>query len=179
MRSAAVLLPPLLMKSRVLLRKSVEYAIIINTNINLRKCKLIFEIYYKKHPYSNAAAEARIILMHEYRPNCDKTCILPYLEHILEYHPESSLILTQFGSYLWEDSPQEAISYLQKALSVPNPHGDAYRLLGHAYERLGDYKTAWDYYTKSRQLVDTHPIDLCLEHILAIESGSPKISQIK
>ncbi len=47
MRSAAVLLPPLLMKSRVLLRKSVEYAIIINTNINLRKCKLIFGIYYK------------------------------------------------------------------------------------------------------------------------------------
>ena len=34
------------MKSRTRLRKSVEYAIIRNTNINLRKCKLIFGIYY-------------------------------------------------------------------------------------------------------------------------------------
>ena len=34
------------MKSSTRLRKSVEYAIIINSNINLKKCKLIFGIYY-------------------------------------------------------------------------------------------------------------------------------------
>ena len=36
------------MKSSTRLRKSVEYAIIINANINLRKCKLIFGIYYNR-----------------------------------------------------------------------------------------------------------------------------------
>ncbi len=48
MRSAAALLPPLVMKSRTRSRKSVEYVIIINDNINLRKCKLIFGIHYIK-----------------------------------------------------------------------------------------------------------------------------------
>ena len=50
MRSAAeTLLPPLVMKSSTRLRKSVEYAIIINSNINLKKCKLIFGIHYNRH----------------------------------------------------------------------------------------------------------------------------------
>ena len=35
-----------MIKSSTRLRKSVEYAIIIKTNINLKKCKLIFGIYY-------------------------------------------------------------------------------------------------------------------------------------
>ncbi len=64
MRSAAVLLPPLLMKSRVLLRKSVEYVIIINTNINLRKCKLIFGIYYKDGEFIREPIDAPIEIDH-------------------------------------------------------------------------------------------------------------------
>ncbi len=132
----------------------------------------------KESPYSDAAAEARIILLYEYMYNYNKAEILSYLEKSLEYHPESSLILSQFGRQLWEDSPQEAIPYLQKALSVSNPDGTAYLFLGHAYQRLGDYKTAWVHYTKGRRLVDMHPLDPFSEHILSIESGIPKISQI-
>ena len=58
MRSAAALLPPLVMKSSTRLRKSVEYAIIINSNINLKKCKLIFGIHYS----TNSDAKAEILL---------------------------------------------------------------------------------------------------------------------
>ncbi|RKU06928.1 hypothetical protein C6501_17860, partial [Candidatus Poribacteria bacterium] len=62
----ATLLPPLLIKSRTRLRKSVEYAIIINANINIRKCKLIFRLYYNKdnvrQPIVRPAAKPKKII---------------------------------------------------------------------------------------------------------------------
>ena len=67
MRSAAALLPPLLMKSSTRLRKSVEYAIIINSNINLKKCKLIFGIHYKTGTFRSDLYE-RLKPLHIFMP---------------------------------------------------------------------------------------------------------------
>ncbi|MDE0318068.1 MAG: hypothetical protein OXM61_24570 [Candidatus Poribacteria bacterium] len=131
-----------------------------------------------ERPYSDDAAEARTILLYEHRENYDKAGAVAYLQDALEYHPESSLILSDLGMELWYDNPEEAIPYLQKALSVANPDGIAYLHLGHAYERLGDYKTAWVYYKTGQRVVDMHPLDPFAEKILAIEAGSPQITPI-
>ncbi len=71
--------------------------------------------------------------------------------------------------------PEEAIPYLQKAVSVSNPHSSAYLYLGHVYQRLGDYKTAWVHYNTGEQLNNSHS-GAFIEQIWAIEAGTPLIT---
>jgi len=139
-----------------------------------------------ERPYSDDAAEARGILLYEYQDKgvYDRAASIAYLHEALEYHPESSLLLSDLGKELWQDNPEKAIPYLQKALSVSDPYDIAYKWLGHAYERLGDYKTAWVYY-KTGQKVQAgrdyghgSSIDPFYDHIVAIESGVPRITPI-
>ena len=109
----------------------------------------------------------------------------------------------ELANLIWYDSPEEAISYALKALRN-NPqtdgtllHADGARLhgvLGFAYQRLGDYKTAWVHLKKGQALTeqclsccpspdaDTPPVEAVKHndysaHITAIESGSPLIQQ--
>ena len=97
----------------------------------------------------------------------------------------------------WYDSPEEAISYALKGLRNNNPHPDSARLhavLGFAYQRLGDYKTAWVHLKKGQALteqclaccpspgeggphVELPKSDDYSAHITAIESGRPLVQR--
>ncbi len=67
----------------------------------------------QERPYSDAAAEARTILLYTYRENYDKAGAIAYLKKALEYHLESSLILKDLGKELWEDT-QKKQSHIYK-----------------------------------------------------------------
>lgn len=97
----------------------------------------------------------------------------------------------------WYDSPEEAISYALQGLRNNNSHPDSARLhavLGFAYQRLGDYKTAWVHLKKGQALteqclaccpspgesvphVDVPEHDDYSAHITAIESGRPLVQR--
>lgn len=98
----------------------------------------------------------------------------------------------------WYDSPEEAISYALKGLrNDNNSHPDSERLhavLGFAYQRLGDYKTAWVHLKKGQALTEqclsccpgpgkgTPDVEVTEQddysaHITAIESGHPLVQR--
>ena len=115
----------------------------------------------------------------------------------LKYHPESSLLLGELASLIWYDSPKEAISYALKGLRNNNSHLDGARLhgiLGFAYQRLGDYKTAWVHLKKGQAFTEqcfsccpspgkgtlhfeVAKSDDYSVHIAAIESGRPLVQR--
>ncbi len=96
----------------------------------------------------------------------------------------------------WYDSPEEAIGYALKELRN-NPQPDGARLhavLGFAYQRLGDYKTAWVHLKKGQALTEQSlaccpsPGESVLHvevpehadysaHITAIASGRPLVQR--
>ena len=109
----------------------------------------------------------------------------------------------ELANLIWYDSPEEAISYALKALRN-NPqtdatllHADGARLhgvLGFAYQRLGDYKTAWVHLKKGQALTEqclsccpspgegTPHVEVVEHydysaHITAIESGRPLVQR--
>lgn len=97
----------------------------------------------------------------------------------------------------WYDFPEEAIGYALKGLRNNNSHPDSARLhavLGFAYQRLGDYKTAWVHLKKGQALTEQclsccpspGPGTLDVEvteqddfsaHITAIEAGRPLVQR--
>lgn len=103
----------------------------------------------------------------------------------------------ELASLIWYDSPEEAISYALKGLCNKNSHPDSARLhavLGFAYQRLGDYKTAWVHLKKGQALTEqcssccpspgegTEPVEVAKHndysaHITAIESGRPLVQR--
>ena len=92
-----------------------------------------------------------------------------YLLGALEHHPNSPLALDELGDLLSYDQPELSIPYLKKATKLdPNLGADAE--LGVAYERLGDYKTAWMHYKKA---LKHDPDDYCIINLRAIENGKP------
>lgn len=98
---------------------------------------------------------------------------------------------------IWYDSPEEAIGYALKGIRNNNSHPDSARLhavLGFAYQRLGDYKTAWVHLKKGQALTEqclsccpspgeaTQHVEVVEHydysaHITAIESRRPLVQR--
>ena len=78
----------------------------------------------------------------------------------------------------WYDSPEKAISYALKGLhNNNNSHPDSARLhaiLGFAYQRLGDYKTAWVHLKKGQALTEQ-----CLSCCPSPGEGTPHVEVTK
>jgi hypothetical protein len=94
-----------------------------------------------------------------------------YLLGAIKHHPNSSMALFRLGQLLYFDQPEMAIPFLKKANRLDPSMGN-YRL-GIAYQRLGDYKTAWVHFKKS--------IDLNLysrSQLKAIERGEPLVKPL-
>ena len=99
-----------------------------------------------------------------------------YIIHsvLKEAIPVRRHIYVHLGNRLWRDHPEEAIPYLKMAVQLDEPHGDypmmSNHLLGYAYERIGDYKTAWVYHKRAyKKTGHWSPRD----HFKAIEEGKP------
>ena len=92
---------------------------------------------------------------------------------ILRDFPDSKGALTGLGSRLVMDHPVEAIYHLKRANRMYPSSGLA--ALGRAYQRLGDYKTAWIYLKKAQ----TYPHGPALDrHVELIEAGTPLIQPL-
>ena len=114
--------------------------------------------------------EAHLYLVH--RGPDDALAAAQYRE-ILHDFPDSIGALTGLGIRLARDHPVEAIQHLKKANRVNPSFG--LRGLGMAYQRLGDYKTAWIYLKKAQ----TYPHGpLTDRYVEAIEAGTPLIQPI-
>lgn len=114
--------------------------------------------------------EGRLYLV--YRGPDDARSAAEFRE-ILRDFPDSIGALTGLGLNLAMDHPVEAIYHLKYANSMNPSAGLA--ALGKAYQRLGDYKTAWVYLKKAQ----TYPHGPILDdYIEAIESGIPMIQPI-
>ncbi len=95
-----------------------------------------------------------------------------YLYAALEYHPNSARLLSELGSHLRHEKPEEAILYLKRANRLDSKVGD--RDLGIAYQRLGDYKTAWVHLRKAADLYPNSAITgTTVMFLEAIEEGAP------
>lgn len=117
-------------------------------------------------PSSPEALEAGLYLGRLLRDPHEKQTA--YLK-VLEDHPNSAMALDRLGNLLDYDQPELAIPYLKKAAQLdPELGSDA--LLGVAYERLGDYKTAWTHYKRA---LKHNPNDYCIINLKAIERGEP------
>ncbi|MDE0318069.1 MAG: hypothetical protein OXM61_24575 [Candidatus Poribacteria bacterium] len=123
----------------------------------------------------------------------------PITPNIAEQTPDTtkSPPPDELANLIWYDSPEEAISYALKGLRNNNSHPDGARLhavLGFAYQRLGDYKTAWVHLKKGQALTEqclsccpspgegTPHVEVVEHydysaHITAIESGRPLIQR--
>ncbi len=97
-----------------------------------------------------------------------------HLRGALKYHPDSSKALYRLGHLLSLEKPDEAIVHLKKAINH-NP-AQVNSELGVAYERLGDYKSAWLHYKKALKY---NPNDLCILNLGAIARGEPNLLPIK
>lgn len=116
-------------------------------------------------PRSSEALEAGLYIA---RMTKDPHEAETYLMGALKYHPNSGKALSELGSLLSFDKPSEAILHLKKG-EFYNP-GYVNSQLGVAYERLGDYKSAWLHYKKA---LKHNPDDYCWVNLGAIARGEP------
>ena len=122
-------------------------------------------------PSSPQALEAGLYLGYALEePHEQQTAYL----NVLEHHPTSAVALYGLGEILTYDQPELAIPYLKKAAQL-DPELGSNMWLGAAYERLGDYKTAWLHYKKE---LNRDPMTHCLNNLRAIERGEPNLSPI-
>jgi len=96
-------------------------------------------------------------------------------EAILERDPNYYYAIDIIAGRRSHDAPEEVIPMLQKSLALGSRWAPLE--LGYAYERLGDYKTAWVHYYKSLQM---HPDgQVSIRHMEAILRGEPRIEPIQ
>ena len=97
-------------------------------------------------------------------------------EAILEIDPNNYRAMRRIGDEWDYDRPEEAIEILKKAKDLGSTAADA--ALGQAYERLGDYKTAWMHYYQYKT-AHPHGHGLVVQHMAAIVSGEPRWPPIR
>ncbi len=114
--------------------------------------------------------EGRLYLV--YRGPDDARSAAEFRE-ILRDFPDSIGALTGLGVNLAMDHPVEAIYHLKRANRMDPSAGLA--ALGRAYQRLGDYKTAWVYLKKAQTYLHGPLLDGYIE---AIEAGRPRIQPL-
>ena len=124
-----------------------------------------------ENPRSSEALEAGLYIARRSKdPHEEET----YLRGVLKYHPNSTMALFKLGRLLSLENPNESIIHLKKAINY-NP-AQVNSELGVAYERLGDYKSAWLHYKKA---LKHNPRDYCALNMGAIARGEPILLPIK
>lgn len=100
-----------------------------------------------------------------------------YLLAALKQHPEKFSYWKELGILHEESDPEKAIFYLKKAKALDSQTSDYY--LGIAYQRLGDYKTAWVHLKRFHEEYPHYPIPgMVRRHLAAIASGEPLLAPI-
>ncbi len=104
-----------------------------------------------------------------------------YYRGVLKYHPNSSEALYGLGELLSHVNPEEAILHLKKATDldpfIGGRRGGNHQL-GIAYQRLGDYKSAWVHFKKSVALYPDLNVD-SYNQMVSIAAGEPILLPIK
>ncbi len=101
-----------------------------------------------------------------------------YLRAALEYHPNSIAVLNGLGTLLVHEKPEHAVRYFKKVKGLDSKQGDWD--LGIAYQRLGDYKTAWVHLKRSLALYPNSTMRVFKQmHLDAIEIGEPALSPVQ
>ncbi len=103
----------------------------------------------------------------------------PITPDIAEQTPDTAKLQSpgELANLIWYDSPEEAIGYALKGLRDNNSHPDGARLhavLGFAYQRLGDYKTAWVHLKKGQALTEQ-----CLSCCPSPGEGTPRVEVVE
>ena len=105
-----------------------------------------------------------------------------YYRGVLKYHPNSSKALYGLGDLINYDRPSEGIVYLKKATDldpfIGGRRGGNHQL-GIAYQRLGDYKSAWVHFKKSVALYPYPSNVYSRRQMGAIARGEPILLPIK
>ncbi len=94
---------------------------------------------------------------------------------ILDMDPNYYFAMDAIGAMRYYDAPEEVIPLLQKSRDLGSKAANMQ--LGWAYERLGDYKTAWTHYYKSLTIQPDGQVPLM--HMGAILRGEPRIEPIQ
>ena len=129
-------------------------------------------------PSSAEALEAGLYLARMLKDPHEKET---YLRGTLKYHPNSTLALFHLGDTILFERPEEAIVYFKKTIPLGQIGESsldlADRHLGIAYQRLGDYKTAWVHFKKAQAVDPHHP--WARGHLEAIAKGEPAILPVQ
>ena len=102
------------------------------------------------------------------------------LRRVLKYHPNSALALFKLGDLLLdEERPGDLkkATQLGKIGEFSNRLDTGDRMLGIAYQYLGDYKSAWVHFKKAQALDAHHP--WTRGHLKAIAAGDPYILPVQ
>jgi len=141
---------------------------------------------WRGHPNENRAKEyarravaedpsfvdARLYLL---RSEKDNTVAAAEYRAILDIAPNDFRAMNGLGNRLHYDHPEEAIRILKKVNSMHPEHGNS--ALGKAYERLGDYKSAWVHYYKT--LLADPDASLTYARMEALVKGEPVYEPIR
>ena len=111
------------------------------------------------------------------RSNAQREMVLAQYELILADHPGSAHALIEAADVLVAlDRPIQAVEYFSKGHELGARRG--FFEAGIAYQKLGDYKTAWIYMKKAAQLPFGHSPRGPLGQLRAIESGDPFVKPL-
>ena len=116
--------------------------------------------------------DARLYLM---RSEPDDAVAAAEYRAILDIAPNEFRAMNGLGNRLHYDHPEEAIQILKKVNSMYPEHGNF--ALGMAYERLGDYKSAWVHYYKT--LLADPNASLTYARMEALVEGDPVYEPIR
>ncbi len=111
------------------------------------------------------------------RSNAQREMVLAQYELILADHPGSAHALIEAADVLVAlDRPIQAVEYFNRGHELGASLG--FFEAGLAYQKLGDYKTAWIYMKKAARLPFGHSPRGPLGHLRAIESGDPFVKPL-
>ena len=107
----------------------------------------------------------------------DYEAALAQYDSILVDHPNSVHALIEAGAVLNKlDRPFQAVAYFERGHELGSRHG--HFSTGIAYQKLGDYKTAWVYLKKAFQVSEGHIPGFVAKHMEAIKAGVPLIEAL-
>lgn len=111
------------------------------------------------------------------RSNAQREMVLAQYELILADHPGSAHALIEAADVLVAlDRPIQAVEFFNRGHELGASLG--FFEAGLAYQKLGDYKTAWIYMKKAARLPFGHSPRGPLGHLRAIESGDPFVKPL-
>lgn len=107
----------------------------------------------------------------------DYEAALAQYDSILVDHPNSVHALIEAGAVLNNlDRPFQSVAYFERGHELGSRHG--HFSAGIAYQKLGDYKTAWVYLKKAFQVSEGDIQFAVAKHLDAIKAGVPRIEAL-